>query len=274
MSSIAIESKELITWIMQDFPPVWISKGSDKGLGAGDERMDFLIEQLTEYTHERIFATLSRSDSLFKQNKNVCAIAKLKSTEREEFMHFSSFPESVMMGNGFIYIKGQQSQFQFTEKPFLSDLLKNKKLRLGIVKSRKYGHEIDAILRIKQNQTNIYRRASGDTKGLLAMLLAGRIDYILGYDWELQYISKMFYPELQKQLFYLPLQETSIIKPYIVCAKTEWGNQVIQKIDKILLNWTNKLHYQNIGIQWLSNPDVQRKLFKEYYLNVETEKVK
>ncbi|MCP4112846.1 MAG: hypothetical protein GY749_46200, partial [Desulfobacteraceae bacterium] len=158
--------------------------------------------------------------------------------------------------------------FGSSPKISLADTLKNQKLILGITKDRKFGGRIDQILE-NHKGGNIYGRTGSDlTKGLVSMLLGDRVNYILGYDWELQYLVKQFWSsEKADELIFLPIQETKpYLSSYTACSKTDWGRKVIDKIDKILTEEIPKKQYRGIWEQWMSNKELYRKLYNEVYL--------
>ncbi len=263
------QEKNTIIWIQNDFPPVWISEGPSKGTGGGDLIQKLLMEKLKGYNHFIRRANVSRLKIMMKNGEKVCACAKFKTPDREKIMYFNQIPSSFILSNGIITLKEKRLLFGNDFKMSLANTLKNKNLRLGITQDRKYGGQIDQILKLNKGTANIYERVGLDnTEGLLNMLLTSRLDYILGYDWELQYMLKQsMSPQKADSLIFLPIQE---IKPYLIsyiaCSKTEWGRSVLGKIDEILREETPKEHYIEIWEQWMSNKKLYRKLYKEFFL--------
>jgi len=159
--------------------------------------------------------------------------------------------------------------FGNSQKISLANTLDNKKLKLGITQDRKFGGQIDEVLEKYKDNKNIHKRPARDlTKGLITMLLADRVDYILGYDWELQYLVKQFWSSKEAdELIFLPIQETTpYLMSYIACAKTQWGKKVVDRIDDILRQEVPRAEYRQIWEQWMSNKKLYRQLYKEVFL--------
>ncbi len=74
---------------------------------------------------------------------------------------------------------------------------------------------------------------------------------ILGYDWELQYLVKQnFSSEEADKLIFFPIKEAEpYLISYIACSKNEWGERVVNEIDRILEVEISKDYYRNIWEQ-------------------------
>ncbi len=264
-----VHGKETITWLTTDFPPAWITQGRNQGQGGEDLLLDFLAEQLTNYRHERVVATMSRGVYILKNKDHVCATGTIRTPDREKSMHFTAIPSTFMTANGIIFKRNRHAQFN--NQPLrLVDIIKNHELVFGIVHGRKYGGQLDEIVEKNKGKNWIYERAGADTsKGLLGMLLQDRLDYILGYDWELQYVVRQFWPKQIDKLAYLPVEESpSHIAAYTVCSKTVWGQEMIQRIETIILNNRHTNRYQRFWLRWISNQKLYQQLYQEYFLTI------
>jgi uncharacterized protein (TIGR02285 family) len=263
------QGKDTITWIENDFPPVWILNGIYKGTGGAELIQNLLQKKLTQYNHKKIRTNVTRYRYMIKNGEKVCDCATFKTADRAKYMYFSVIPASFIMANGIITKKIKLHKFGDSSEISLNETLKNQKLILGITKDRKFGDLIDTVLEKYKDNRNIYSRVAGDlTKGLVEMLIHDRVDYILGYDWELQYLTKQFWSKKKaNSLTFLPLKETKhYLMSYIVCSKTDWGKKVISNINKILIEEVPKDGYRKIWEQWMSNKKLYRKLYKEIYL--------
>ncbi|MCP3922169.1 MAG: TIGR02285 family protein [Desulfobacterales bacterium] len=263
------QEKDTITWIENDFPPVWIVKGTYKGTGGAQLIQNLLKKKLTGYNHRKIRTNVTRFRYMMKNKEKICDCATFKTPDREKYMYFSAIPASFIMANGIITKKSSLHRFSDSPEISLNDTLKDKELILGVTSDRKFGDQIDTVLEKYKGSRNIYNRIAGDlTNGLVGMLIYDRVDYILGYDWELQYLVKKFWsPKKAEGLIFLPLKETKpYLMSYIVCTKNEWGKKVINDINQILIREVPKKGYRNIWEQWMSNKKLYRKLYKDVYL--------
>lgn len=185
-------------------------------------------------------------------------------------MYFNKIPSSFILSNGIIYKKKNMHLFGESGAVSFSKIIKNKDFKLGIIRGRKYGDRIDDIIRNNKANENIYERTTLEqSKGLIGMLLLDRVDYILGFDWELQYLVKEFWGTKEADsLMFSSVQETlPYAITYIACSKTEWGKKVISEIDKILVEETPKIEYRNIWKQWMSNKNLYNVLYDKYFIN-------
>ncbi len=263
------QEKDSITWIENDFAPVWIFEGPYKGRGGADLIQKLLIEKLTEYTHHRTVANISRAEIMMRKEENVCTSATFKTSDREAYGYFNTIPSSFISANGIITKKRNRHLFGNELKASLAVTLKNKDLRLGVTQDRKFSGKIDQLLEAHKDSSNVHKRASGDlTKGLIQMLLYDRVEYILGYDWELQYLVRELWSEEQAdELIFIPIKETEpYLISYIHCSKNKWGKTVVNRIDEILKEEIPKPSYREIWEQWMSNKELYRKLYDEFYL--------
>ena len=67
------------------------------------------------------------------------------------------------------------------------------------------------------------------------MLKEERIDYMIGYPWEISYIAKQM--DLDNEIAAVginELKEQKWIISYVGCTKNEWGHKVIEKLNAIL----------------------------------------
>ncbi len=268
-NSVCAQEKDTITWVEDDFPPVFILKGQYKGSGGGDLIHDLMIKKLTSYNHNKKKSNTSRLELMMKQGKNVCSSGLFKTKAREILMYFNKVPSSFILSNGIIYKKKNTNLITKQGAVSIAKIIKNTDFKLGIIKDRKYGDRIDRIIEDNKANENVYERATLEqNKGLIGMLLLDRVDYILGFDWELQYLVKEFWsPKEADSLMFSPVQEAlPYAITYIACSKTEWGEKVINEIDAVLLEETKKPEYRNIWKQWISNKKLYDELYDKYFL--------
>jgi uncharacterized protein (TIGR02285 family) len=263
------QDRETITWIQNDFPPIWILDGPHKGQGGADLIQSLVIENLPEYDHKTLVTNNSRFKLMVKKKENVCSCATFKTEDREKIMVFNRIPSSFIFSNGIITKKSNRHLFGSALPVSLDRILGDTQLVLGIESDRKFSLKIDDILAVHQKSPRIHRRtAMKGTTGLIDMMLLGRVDFIIGFDWELQYLVRNERsPEQVGQLIFLPIEETlPFLISYIACAKTDWGLGVIQRIDRILRKEIHTPEYRHIWEQWMSDKALYEKLYHRYFL--------
>lgn len=249
-----------IIWIHADFPPSTILTGEDKGKGVGDKTEKLLQDRLTEYEHTETVANYKRIIVQLEAGDKVICTALLKSPEREKFIEFSEISQ-ISFPNGIILKETTYSEIKKylnnngeldLEKLLLSDP------KIGISKGRVYGEAVDTILAKHKNNDSVYERSGTDIfKGLIKMMLAGRIDMVLGYPQEFKYVAKEI--GNKESIMYLPVKGMPDYLPvYIGAPKNAWGKAIIKKINSILLEKRHTEEYLKFYEDWIYENSIPR----------------
>ncbi len=103
------------------------------------------------------------------------------------------------------------------------------------------------------------------------MLNAERIDYMIGYPWEIHYLSGQLANKVDIATIDIKeLEGKQWIMPYIGCTKNKWGHRMIKKLNEILIRVRPNRDYIHHLIKWL--PDNMKpkvvKAYKEHVLTV------
>lgn len=236
-AAASLDEPGTITWVSDDLPPAFIHAGPDRGKGIVDGVVAMYVERLPEYEHRFVHANMPRILGMMKAGGNVCYAGLFKTPEREQFIQFS-IPNLITMSNGVVVARGRaRSLVGQGQEVSLEELLRKKDLTLGVTQGRAYGGRLDELLSgASPDSPNIVVRAGQDSLlGLLRMLGAGRIDYCLGFPWEVPYVAK--HGGLAEFFDIVPISETKDarwVKNYIGCPRNEWGIELIRKIDGVL----------------------------------------
>ena len=202
----------------------------------------------------------------------MCHAGILKSPDRENFVYFS-IPNCITNLHGIVVKKSRINALLGNNKSVsLESLLKNTNLKLGVSKSNSYGATIDKLLeKYKGKSTILFRSGQDNHVGLLRMLKEERIDYMIGYPWEITYIESRM--DLKGEIAVVDIEELEgqqWIVSYVGCTKNEWGRQVIEKLDAVLTRVRANDEYLFHAFKWL--PDSVRleakKAYQEHVLNV------
>ncbi len=145
----------------------------------------------------------------------------------------------------------------------LDSLLRSTSFVLGLAKGRKYGAELEAILRKCRDSNAIYQRASMEqSEGLLRMLYSGRrnIEGILGFPEEVQYALKQANIDDQQIVSYAIEGTARYLLGYMGCSKSTLGQTVTRQIEPLLReNRTDK--FSGFHQQWL--PQASKMAYQE-----------
>jgi uncharacterized protein (TIGR02285 family) len=238
LSSLATHSmaKEEIMWLGPNFPPAFINNGPGVNKGYMDIVERLIWQKNPDYKHSKESATFSRILNNLENRKNVCSAALFKTPEREKFITYSK-PMYLVLSNGIIFQRSSLTKL----RPYilednvisLEHLLQGDNAILGVSKNRSYGNKLNKIISNAQNKGAIYQRAgSNQLEGLLQMLRLNRIDFLIGYFHELQFIARQQNMNSNELMFY-PVAElkSPFILGYIGCSKSKLGLEMIAKIN-------------------------------------------
>jgi uncharacterized protein (TIGR02285 family) len=149
----------------------------------------------------------------------------------------------------------------------LDDLLKNTQLILGVDKNSSYGPIINKLLNVHKGKNNILFRSGPDHyKGLIKMLKQERIDYMVGYPWEISYLANQM--SMDEDFAFVDMKELENhqwITTNVGCTKNEWGRQVIERLNAVLLRIRPTDEYFFHLVKWL--PEDIRQEIKSAYQN-------
>ncbi len=242
------QNKEKMIWLQQDAEPYFISSGKYKGQGLFELVQKIIQERLPEYEHETVTLPQKRLFREFKTNKKVCAVAVVRTPEREQYMHFT-VPTVFLVPHRMTILRDNRGLFSNRNAVFLDILLEDASLALGITAGRSYGNVIDALLSKHQGQPNIHIRHGTLYTDLFEMLLLGRIHYIIGYPTESMFSARTF--GVEDKVMSLIIEEN---KAYIFgvagLPKNEWGAEMVKKINAILLEERQTSAYRNAMESW------------------------
>ncbi|NQU14596.1 MAG: hypothetical protein HQ561_10625 [Desulfobacteraceae bacterium] len=256
------EDENVITWLVLDLPPLFLTKGPDKGKGLADRIQDMVADQLEAYRSVRRVANASRIGWELKGDKCVCFAGEFYGNPD----YLTSIPTIAMLPHKLIVRKSDIDMYGDAKSVSLDRLLGNKKLVFGTASDRLYGPELDAVLKKHEGAKNIYRRTSVDTLGgLLGMMLKGRVDYLVEYPVAVNYAAKK--AGVWDQLAILAIEENSDAPPIrgaIRCTDTEWGRKVIEEVNAILRKIRPSEGYRKIVKEWVVPPRRKKEYWKIY----------
>ena len=256
-----VTAKETINWYNISFPPATIVTGKYQGKGMNDMILKLSIEKLPEYSHSMKTANTKRVLTKFKIETNACSGALIKNAEREKIAYFS-VPEVITISHRLITLTSKAKVFESyihsSDKSISLDYLlkSHQELRLGIA-DRSYGEKLDTIITKYKGQKNVYMRSGEDiSMGILEMLNRKRIDYIIEYPFIVIYTWRE--KGFSRKPHSIPLKETvGYPMGYIGCSKTEFGRQIINKINTVLKQEKSTERYLGYIEKWLDKSSVQ-----------------
>jgi len=275
------EARPTVYWAKTDIPPDFILRGPYAGTGYGDLLNNLMMTEIKMFNHETvIYPNWSRLKNEIRRSKDkvICTSTLFyrHPEMRKEYKgkQLFSAPNFVFFLHNLVIKKTNLHLFDKTVS--LKQLLKNQNLKLGY--SRATGPKsskiigdylgvnkdistMDVIDRLKAlgSKQNIVVRLSSDmVSGSLQMLLKERVDYILEYEFMVDFEAKRL--GIEEQLVSLPIEETlnDVSISAYSCSDTPDGEKVIAEINRILIEKRDSKAYK-ILLQYLIPKDSERK---------------
>lgn len=229
-----------------------LNNSSDSRNSSGDVDLHILavLQQLA--APELQISPLRLGDArtwlLLQKPGNYCALSKIRTPERTDFLHFSAKPSSVYPPLQLV------SNQQLAEEPVdLQQLLsQNRKLKIGLVQGRSYGPQLDKL--IKKFPANFYQRGGEyAAETLLQMLAKQRLDAVIEFAATVRGHQPQV-PESSRFVMHR-LQHQPVIMGYLVCHKSAEGHKLIQLIDQTMQRPDYRKQVVDLHRQYFSAED-------------------
>jgi len=265
---VTSHAKDKITWVYLDYPPFGICEGPNKHTGLLDQIIHILRENLTEYDHLEHTGNVKRVLYLLQREEGLSCTCGLNITPERMNKFCFSKPAIIAPGIGITTRKNLLEFFGARKKVSLTNILKNKKLTLGVSAERSYGDRIDPIINQFKDAKNVYTLHVGNiNQSSIAMLIHNRIDYMLARPFESMYLAKNLGQE--NQIINIPLEESNDYHiSYVACSNNEKGQKLVEKINHIIEKEKYTERYRTIMETWLDENyiDEFETLYKEKFL--------
>jgi len=161
--------------------------------------------------------------------ENACMYNKVKTPERQKVGYFSQYPITLYPPLRLI-VRSEDESLYLSEFD-VSSIQASQQMRYALAKNRSYG-VLDAQIENKK-QWLFFRDGSNSIEKLLEMLSLNRIDGFIEYaDTVNAYILEH---KAGLNVSSVPIKGVSKPSPgYIVCSKTDYGQKLINAIDKAM----------------------------------------
>jgi len=248
-----------IVWGKYNVPPYMIRTGEWAHQGIFDQTLDVLKEKMPQYQHVELEAPFPRINSEIKKGSHWCYNGTLKTPERESYGYFS-LPSSIFLPLRIIVRRDRLNDFKGRKS--LQALLKNHQFITSVMRDRSYSPTVDKLLVAYPPKENYSEQIEA-----IGMLLAGRIDFmvelpLLAFDQA----RVMGHPG---ELIAIPMQEADeVVFNRVMCSKNEWGRQVVEQVNKVLIANRGQPYYRRIVERWHDPESVAeiRKIYDSVFL--------
>jgi uncharacterized protein (TIGR02285 family) len=254
---------KIVTWQTIHWPPFMEISGNETK-GQYSLLLDLLESGLPEYQHKRSNMPWSRVWQLIKGGEHVCNIFAFKTPERQKFAAFT-VPFSIFLSNHIIVRRDALKKLNIdpTQPQSIIELTKRKGIKGFLEQSRSYSAALDKFLNPKPDGSNYFRRAI-KSKGLIKVLLKGRVDYVLEYPSIVAHIRAKI-PEMDGDLVSIQIKEIAPLSyGYIACPNNEWGKSVVAKLNVLIQSEKPQPRYRNI-IELMASNSRELELIRQEY---------
>ncbi|WP_286234728.1 TIGR02285 family protein [Thalassotalea sediminis] len=258
ITSANSEAKETIIWRVLDWPPFYILHGPDKGQGIYDVILNNITAKMPHYHHKKVVMNTQRLLAEFAKKTKVCSASALANTPA-----ILSKVNSFLLPHQLIYHKDDFPSFSLQASISLTRLLKNEKIKLGIATQR-YPQIINDIIQKNQTNTNILRQ--NNYNSLVRMFFRRRFDALIEYPPVINYSKHQLGLSLNSQS--IAIKEISSLKylsVHFACSDSPWGKDVINAIDRLLVQEATSENYLPSRLRWYERND--KDALKTYYLD-------
>lgn len=254
-----------IHWLYPDQPPLFIAKGYGAGMGTGEQTMKFFSRQLKGCTHRFDGANYERIITTIRQSEAACCVSLYPTPERERFIEFT-VPVRVTLANSLIILADQRNRF----KPFMDgkkhvylEKLIQSGFKIGVAKGRVYQGIIDEILKKYNDDPRIVEHPSSENMvgKMIQMMVAGRIDALIGYPFEAQYVAMAMKEKIKIISIHIAGMDEYLVS-YAGCSKTEKGKAVVKQLNTIILKHRTTPAFMEYAEHWFDPESIKR--FRKY----------
>ncbi|MBQ4833163.1 hypothetical protein J8L70_07915 [Pseudoalteromonas sp. MMG010] len=235
-------AKETIIWRVTDWPPFYILHGEHKGEGLYDQLISLFEKNMPEYTHQRLEMNTLRVQREWEKGTHICHPSVIPA----DITH-NSLVNSFLLPHRVITHKKNETLFQ-SPRISLKEIFSKISLKGGITPKR-YTDKINQLITPYLIQENLIK--SPIYTSLVNMLVNKRIDYLIEYNPVVTYAYKV--KGLKNPTSSFAISETSqndFLEVVVGCNKDEWGKQVIQKINAVLIKESQNPHYLDSRLAW------------------------
>lgn len=262
-------AEQTIIWQSFHSPPSSIRVGEQKDQGFVDLALKMIIDRLPQYRHQTQWASLSGALEHIKGNKNVCHPSLFVTEQRREFAYFAH-PSIISPSNRLITTLANQQKYQLSEPVDLQTAMSTTEMTLALVQGRFYGSTVNQFLQPNEGlSSRVMQLSTERLDTMFNLVIKEKVSATVSYPFELGYFKQQR-AGMSRDLISLTIKG---IEPYavgsIACAKTPWGKQVINAINKVVLELRSQPEYLATMTTWwqdeLKNEDFRR-FYRETFL--------
>lgn len=249
-----------ILWAAVDFPPFQIVDGPFLGSGAFDGLRNLLVREIPDARHGIVTLTFAQREEALREWQPLCSPGMFRTPARERYLVFSK-PALIHLDNRLVFLRRNAARFPAGAAIDLEAVFRDRRLNGGIIAGRSFAPNIDALVRRYGGAPNIQLQPVKPAR-MLEMLEKGEIDYTIMFSHEADFLERQ--AGNRRTLGNRRIEGTPpFILTHVACTRSDWGERVIARVNRILTAHRNEPDYRQLSERWYSAPD--RKLIEKYY---------
>jgi len=249
-----------VVWASLDFPPFQIVDGPHRGSGSFDGLRGLLVREMGDVGHEVVTMSFARREDELRRGKLLCSPGMFRTPARERYLVYSR-PALIHLDNRLVFLARNAARFPPGAEVDLEKVFKDRRLIGGIISGRSFAPNIDAQIRRHGDAPNVRMRALQPSH-MVELLLKGEIDYTIMFPHEAAFLERQAGRD-----GFLATRMIAGTPPYILthvaCTRSEWGERVITRVNRILRDQRNRPEYRQFSARWYSAAD--QLLIRRYY---------
>lgn len=248
------QDKPVMTWLMQELPPVSMPVNGQPTIGTTDVLLKLIAQQWPQVHHHYVQTNTARALAMLAEGQEACFSGSVITPERERIAYIT--PTHFGIPLQLITRKAVLSRLPRNNagEVLPANLFDSTQLRGLLVRNRSYSPVLDALINLRGPGATIdYAVMADGGANIFKMIALQRADYALEYDFALAYQLHRepdFYRD--KGLIAVPIAGASPFVSGIACPRTQWGREMILKIDAIVASLASSPAYQQAGDRWLT----------------------
>ncbi|MBC7918744.1 MAG: TIGR02285 family protein [Rhodoferax sp.] len=246
-------------WSLQEYPPAVMPINGKPGLGFRDNELRLIVANWPEVEHQFVVANIARTWLMLGDKEPICTLGALRTPEREKIAYFT--PVAILPPLQLIVREDTVSKLPLNAQGevLLQELLASTTLKGLLVHLRSYGKGLDEVIAQRTVKDAVFMVQASDVgKSIPLMLAAKRGDYIIEYEFVVNFYKQQNFAKLD-HLIALPIAGFSdALTTNAVCPRTPWGQQAIRRIDAILTKTADSNGVRSGVEKWLSPETIKR----------------
>lgn len=211
------------------------SRSPASAIDLATQSLYSIQEQLKDnLIFSEVFSTHRRAWRVLIARPNICIYNKVKNAERERFSIYTKYPLVVFPPNRLIIFDSPKLSYNVS----LTKLVKEQKLKVGVVAGRSYGKKLDEEIAELQSYL-IILPGYLSAQRLRKMFIQEKLDAIIEYSAVFLTDSNLDIPS-ERLSFHQLDTATEFVSGYIACSKSAIGENAIKLFNKALRTEENQ----------------------------------